>query len=182
MISIIGILVALGAYVYTAALTRSRDSQRISDLQFIRNGLEQFYLDNRSYPTFQSSSANLPEAKWQLEGGYNCQDPAKKYLAPKYLPSLPNDPSRPFVLTTGGGCSADYFGQYLYYGLPDSASKMSFYLLARMERVQNVNYTSDVGAGLSSYGSLPNFCDATQFGANPTGCSQNYFVTSAKNN
>ena len=73
VIVIIGILATLGSYTYATAQVRSRDSQRIADLEFIGNGLEQFYLDNRSYPIFDSSQ-NLPQAIWQLESGYGCQN------------------------------------------------------------------------------------------------------------
>lgn len=183
VITIIGILASLGAYVYTSALGRSRDSQRISDMQFIRNGLEQFYLDNRSYPVYQGTDT-LPEATWQLEGGYDCQSATKKYLAPKYLAAIPQDPSYKFVLNNNNGCSAEAFGQYLYFGIPKDSSKSGYYLLSRMERAQNINYTVAVGTALTSNGYNPTeiFCNATDFATNPTACSQDYFVTSAKNN
>ena len=176
----IGILISLSAYIYSAALIRSRDSQRVADLQFIRNGLEQFYLDNRSYPIFDGRY-NLPQATWQLEAGYPCQSGSKPFLAPKYLASLPQDPSHSFTYNSGS-CSAssdDIKGQYLYFGLPKADSKTSFWLMARMERVQDINYTSADGASLSDYSNLPTFCDKNNFGAL---CSQDYFVTSPKNN
>ena len=77
-------------------------------------------------------------------------------------------------------------GQYLYFGLPKENSKSGFYLMALMERAQNVNYTTEVGDvlrnQLNNYAGTSNFCDLDQFTASPSGCFQNYFVTNSKNN
>lgn len=180
VIAIIGILATLGTYTYLSSLIRSRDSQRIADLQFVRNGLEQFYLDNRTYPTFEGDG-ELPEATWQLESGYDCQVPGKKFLAPKYLDQIPQDPSYKFAIDSN--CSSNAFGQYLYFSIPkdEDLIKTGYYLLARMERLNNVNYTSDVATALEKY-TIPTFCDSVQFNSDPSNCSQNYFVTTAKNN
>ncbi|MDO8649786.1 MAG: prepilin-type N-terminal cleavage/methylation domain-containing protein [Candidatus Berkelbacteria bacterium] len=181
VIAIIGILASLGAYTYATSLTRSRDSQRVADLQFIRNGLEQFYVDNRSYPMYQETP-DLPQATWQLEKGYSCQSkPSNQYLAPKYMSKLPNDPSNKFSLVEGNGsCTADSLGQYLYFGLPKSSSKQGFYLMALMERTQNINYSSGVSTTLVDNGySLSSLSFCTTIEPN---CSQNYFVTNSRNN
>ncbi|MEK7202225.1 MAG: type II secretion system protein [Patescibacteria group bacterium] len=186
VMAIIGILASIGAYTYAASLTRSRDSQRITDLQFIRNGLEQFYLDNREYPLFDSRDGrNLPQASWQLEANYGCQSPGVwKYLAPKYLDNIPQDPSAKFSINSGD-CAPSAFGQYLYYGLPKDSSKTGFYLMARMERTQNINYIGPISQLVDEYerdGFLRLFCIAQDFSTNPTLCSQNAFVTNSKNN
>lgn len=181
VIAIIGILASLGGYTYAAALTRSRDNQRIADLQFIRNGLEQFYLDNREYPVFDTGR-NLPQASWQLEDNYACHTVTKKYLAPKYLAQIPQDPSSKFNINSGD-CAPSALGQYLYYGLPKDNSKTGFYLLARMERVQNINYSGPIAQLVSEYNNfLRPFCNVGEFSDNPTACSQNAFVTNSKNN
>lgn len=182
VMAIIGILASLGAYTYAASLTRSRDSQRIADLQLIRNSLEQYYVDNRSYPIFRGLDSQ-PEATFQLEKLDNTCQPGDKFLAPKYLGQIPQDPSYKFNI--GGGCEMYSKGQYLYYGLPKGSSKTGFYLMALMERAQNVNYTTAVGAVLTNPPNnyvASNFCDFGQFTASPTGCFQNYFVTNSINN
>lgn len=184
VIAIIGILASLGGYTYAAALTRSRDNQRIADLQFIRNGLEQFYLDNREYPVFDTGR-NLPQASWQLEDDYSCQGINRKYLAPKYLANIPQDPSAKFTDPSSGCSATTAFGQYLYYGLLRNDSKTGYYLMARMERAQNINYTGPITQLVSEYeddGFLRPFCNAGEFSDSPTGCSQNAFVTNSKNN
>jgi len=183
VIAIIGILASLGGYTYAATLTRSRDNQRIADLQFIRNGLEQFYVDNRSYPIFQGDGRRST-ATWQLEQlpPSSCQT-STKFLAPKYITQLPQDPSHKFATPLDCNTVPDKFGQYLYYGLNKPDSKKGFYLMARMERAQNINYESEVGTVLSgstnNYQDLPIFCNADNLTEQ---CSQNYFVTNSKNN
>lgn len=49
-ISIIGLLIALGSVSFSTAQRRGRDSRRQSDITNIRNGLEQYYAVNTSYP------------------------------------------------------------------------------------------------------------------------------------
>ena len=39
--------------MYIIAMTRSRDSQRMADLEFVGNALGQYFLDNRTYPEFE---------------------------------------------------------------------------------------------------------------------------------
>ena len=186
VIAIIGILASLGAYTYATALTRSRDSQRIADLQFIRNGLEQFYVDKRSYPNFDTNHI-LPQATWQLEklGGGSCQSKSEgQFLAPKYMTQVPQDPTNKYSAPSDCNSGATSFGQYLYYAVPKPTGKEGFYLMARMERIQNVNYVGQIDK-LSDYesdGFLPTFCDSNGFGDDPTNCSQNYFVTNSRNN
>lgn len=55
VISIIAILSAIGVVVYTKVLQNARDGKRQSDLRAIQSALEQFYADQRSYPSSLSS-------------------------------------------------------------------------------------------------------------------------------
>lgn len=51
VISIIAILIALGAVSYTTAQQKSRDARRKSDIKIYQNAFEQFYSQNgSSYP------------------------------------------------------------------------------------------------------------------------------------
>ena len=55
------------AEAHIIAMTRSRDSQRMADLEFVGNALGQYSLDNRTYPEFQDKdhpSYPQPEATW----------------------------------------------------------------------------------------------------------------------
>ncbi len=57
VISIIGILVALGTAAFSTTQKKSRDARRKSDLKAVQNGLEQYHAKVGSYPT-SSEEAN----------------------------------------------------------------------------------------------------------------------------
>jgi len=48
VISIIGILLAMGAVAFTTAQQKGRDSKRRGDMKAIQNAFEQYYADNNS--------------------------------------------------------------------------------------------------------------------------------------
>ncbi|OGG23684.1 hypothetical protein A3A79_00550 [Candidatus Gottesmanbacteria bacterium RIFCSPLOWO2_01_FULL_43_11b] len=54
VVAIIGILISIGTAAFTSAQKKSRDGRRQGDLRAIQNGLEQYYADNRAYPTSAS--------------------------------------------------------------------------------------------------------------------------------
>jgi len=65
VVGLIGILLAIAAVSYSSAQKKSRDSRRMSDLQGIRNAMEQYYADHSGvYPTavaeLTSTSTYLP--------------------------------------------------------------------------------------------------------------------------
>lgn len=49
VISIIGILVALGAVAFTTAQQKGRDARRRGDMKAIQNAFEQYYSENSGY-------------------------------------------------------------------------------------------------------------------------------------
>lgn len=57
VISIIGILVAMGAVAFTTAQKRGRDSKRRGDIQAIQKAYEQYFADNGLYATTCSTMA-----------------------------------------------------------------------------------------------------------------------------
>ena len=58
VISLIGLLVSIGAVSYTSAQKKSRDSRRKGDLKAIQNGFEQYYSENdASYPKTAAEAA-----------------------------------------------------------------------------------------------------------------------------
>lgn len=155
VILIIGILTTITTYTYNSSLTRSRDSQRQTDLKSIQNTLEQFYLDNRTYPELElgATAASYPwVAKFQLETFPNgswpdCNSSAtKSYIAPKYMSAIPEDPLRKLTLSDCAVTNRGS-GQYVYIPLANSAGgntvhdepvTAGYYLLSRMERPNNV--------------------------------------------
>jgi len=185
VVVIIGLLISLGGYMYIIAMTRSRDSQRMADLEFVGNALGQYSLDNRTYPEFQDKdhpSYPQPEATWQLEklaDDTAQKKPLNQYLAPKYLAKMPQDPAATCLIGVKN-CTVTPEGRYLYYSL----DKSGYYLMALMERVENVNYNVSVATELEKNGyppaKFPKFCTVDEF--NNPGCSQNYFITNTKTN
>ncbi|NCN03639.1 MAG: type II secretion system protein [Candidatus Pacebacteria bacterium] len=57
VISIIGLLVAMGAVAFTTAQQRGRDSKRRGDMQAIQKAFEQYYAENTGYDATCSTMA-----------------------------------------------------------------------------------------------------------------------------
>lgn len=57
VISIIGLLVAMGAVAFTTAQKRGRDSKRRGDMKATQSAFEQYYADNGAYSTTCSAMA-----------------------------------------------------------------------------------------------------------------------------
>lgn len=162
-IAIIGILVSVTVYGYSIALANSRDQQRLANMNTIANALEQFYTDNKHYPLVTvNGSSTVFNASFQLDQAVNSCDATKTYLAPNYIPNIPQDPKNKLSLASCKENNQD--GQYLYTAVADStsiSSPQSFELIAKMERQKNMdsgppssltnnNYYWTGGFGLSS--------------------------------
>ena len=171
VIAIFGILVSIGGYTFSAALARSRDNQRLSDLNIIKNALEQYYLDNRSYLIWEAPEGPAPFhiARWQLGREFENECPHLKshggmrgnivYLTPFYMASIPEDPIYKAVISSSTKCLLNegslpeerQYGQYLYASLPDTGTTNADYpavgymLIARLERKvgQNIFYDDE---------------------------------------
>jgi prepilin-type N-terminal cleavage/methylation domain-containing protein len=196
VIFIFGVLVSISGYVYSAALARSRDNQRKTDLQTIKNGLEQFYLDNRAYPGFDTTgSGQIFLAKWQLEKASSAgclTAPTKtKFLTPTYLSSVPQDPQKTLDVSLGCGSltnTAAHTGQYVYFSLPKDSARAGFVLGAKVERDTNLTRNAATvlakltNAATGQYTS-PGQLDIVTFADNINATTtQNYFVSSSRNN
>ncbi len=57
VISIIGILIALGVVAFTTAQKKGRDARRKGDVQAVQDALEQYYSNQVSYPAATTCSA-----------------------------------------------------------------------------------------------------------------------------
>lgn len=199
-ITIIGILFAITSDIYAIAQSRSRDQQRLSNLDTINNALEQYHLDNHAYPLEGLTTNNLVVAKYQLEPIEGCgvTGPAGKgYLAPNYIPTLPQDPQFHLLITSSGAdCNTNQFGQYLYVTNTASAAAavQSFYLMARLERTTNMSPAGTAASlqqsafGSSYWGTIiygPSsslvFCDASASNSQQVSCTQNYFKANTPN-
>lgn len=87
VISIIAILVAVGATNYQRATKLSRDARRKTDLEQIRQALETYRSENGSYPTTAAGTATL---------------------APNYMTTVPVDPISPATYTYTRPTAATY--------------------------------------------------------------------------
>ncbi|HSX42388.1 MAG TPA: prepilin-type N-terminal cleavage/methylation domain-containing protein [Candidatus Saccharimonadales bacterium] len=200
VITIIGILMAITAGIYGAAEARSRDQQRLSNLDTIDNALEQYHLDNHAYPQDGLTANNVLVAKYQLEAIEGCAvsgPSGKGYLAPHYLPTVPEDPLHHLVVSgSGSDCNTSPFGQYLYItnAPSSSAAVQAYYLMARLERTSNMSPAGSAAAlqagsfGSSYWGQIiygPSstlvFCDQGSSSSQQASCTQNFFKANNPN-
>lgn len=116
VIAIIGILVTLTSYAWASSSRRSRDNTRRADLERMRNVLQQYYVDNRTYP-----ASETPVVADCFLG-----DETKNAKFVKLLKPVPHDPSH-----KANNCGG-VMGAYLYLTeLPTFPRK--FALMATLE-------------------------------------------------
>ena len=188
VILIIGILSTLGVYGYGIMLERNRDSERVSNLKTIQNSLEQFYVDNRRYPSRDSTKGggSIFNAKWNLSESFPSECPhhpdvSSNFLAPRYLTTIPEDPSHKAVFTTN--CSVVQQDSFLYLpltiddfqatdngNLAERKQAKKYYLLAKTERTNNQNLDDAIRARLRGFVSSVDINSYT------------YYLTNSKNN
>lgn len=183
VIAIIGLLTTLGTYVWSSSGKRSRDSVRKSDLSRMENALQQYYLENRSYPEHYDASTNILSAGFQLSNPENsqCSRGGKEVLTPKYLPTIPQDP-RKSVNAKNASCEEfeNQSSHYLYLvAKKTSGSPRNYALMATLENEndsdklpidENENPILDFG-----YDGL--FKDYFYSGNSPTFFDPNYMIT-----
>ena len=109
VMSIIGVLAAIGLGSFTTAQMRGRDAQRKSDLKQVSHALELYYSDHKKYP-----DAGVINDNWGLE--------FKDSNGTIYFKILPADPTS---------------SQSYTYVLPDSPSNQKFQLFAHLENSQD---------------------------------------------
>lgn len=79
VISILGILMAMGAVAFSTAQRKSRDSKRQSDIKVIQNGFEQYYADNGSYASAAQGCNAMYAATYFPAGAPNDPQTAANY-------------------------------------------------------------------------------------------------------
>ncbi|KUK79566.1 MAG: fimbrial protein pilin [Microgenomates bacterium 39_7] len=86
VISIIGILLALGVVAFTTAQRKSRDAKRRADIKSMQDGFEQYYAGNNGYGTCAAmqTSDNFPggppvDPKDAAPYVYNCTAPHSSF-------------------------------------------------------------------------------------------------------
>lgn len=142
VISIIGILISIGTYAWGSVGARSRDNTRKTDIARLKNTLEQYAADTRSYPTYDISQgqSRVYAAEWQLEGNPTCaHNNVNKRLTPNFLTTIPKDPRGKYDFSDCNGIP-DQKSLYLYLSSPTDAggpkagsSATGYALLATLE-------------------------------------------------
>ena len=150
VIAIIGILVSIGVYSWSSVSARGRDTTRKSDLTRIKQVLQQYYSDTRTYPVFDTSkhgTLNEPiySATWQLTqgGSTDCsrRNDATK-IAPKYIDKIPTDPkdTAKYQTMSCANLAENQGNRYLYISAPTDTTSgptqpaTSFGLMATLEQ------------------------------------------------
>ena len=119
VVSILAILSGIISIVVVGALASSRDGRRISDLTTIKSTLEQYFADNKEYP----SGATLRGTVWSE---YSTEAVFLDDLTGSdYLDSKPEDPRNDLT-----------DGYYYEYGNPNSggADQSKFYTQSLLEK------------------------------------------------
>ncbi len=149
-IAILGILATVAVAVFNGVTARTRDSQRIKDLQSIKQALELYRGDQHNYPKSSGTSSLVlsgSETLTNCTGIAGCTSTTSAYLQP-----VPRD--------------IDTSKNYYYLALPSSpacdnnssaTTCTSFILCAKKESTSTTYDLSDCSS-LSSCGSAGN-CD-----------------------
>lgn len=161
VIVVIAILAAISIVAYNGIQERARDSQRLQDVKTITKALEMYYLDNGRFPTGAcGSSCPSPKkinASWSTtsDGSWSVLEDA---LVPKYLSSLPKDPSASTSTAAGryGGLNYDY----VRWAGPGCATGGNSYLLAYL--LESSTQRREVSGECAAGGWTANYDDTSE--------------------
>jgi prepilin-type N-terminal cleavage/methylation domain-containing protein len=124
VIVIIGLLAAISVVILNGARLKSRDAKRVSDIQVIRAGLEQHWLEQASYPS-EATQINLGtgDAKVLTSNGFEASA-----TGAVYLPSVPKGPkSGEYYRYRSDNPSVGYAIQFTTEGDTTYGSKGTYY-------------------------------------------------------
>jgi len=88
VIAIIGLLSSISIIILNGARRKSRDAKRVSDVQVIRAGLEQHWLEQAAYPT-EATQVNLGTGSATVLTSKGFETTATGAI---YLPRVPTGP------------------------------------------------------------------------------------------
>lgn len=115
VISIIGILIALGSVAFSTAQRRGRDARRRADIENIQKGFEQYYATNTTYEATCATMAvapylpaGLPEDPKDTQS-YTTSCTATTYCVCALLEEADGGNATDTNCTYGTGTGADYF-------------------------------------------------------------------------
>lgn len=116
-VAIVGILAAIALPSYSDYVQRSKISEAISNLSDMRTRLEQYFLDNRAYPTScVASGAVAPQINLPA---------AKKYFAVTCSFAVPAPPLPPTYTITATGVTAEGMSTSFVYTIKENNTRAS---------------------------------------------------------
>jgi prepilin-type N-terminal cleavage/methylation domain-containing protein len=124
VIAIIGILSTVSVVILNQARLKSRDAKRVSDIQVIRAGLEQHWLEKASYPT-SADPVQLGIGNYAslTENGFEASPTGLVYLA-----KVPTDPkSSTYYLFECDNGSVGYSIQFITEGKTNYGDAGTYY-------------------------------------------------------
>lgn len=159
VIVVIAILASISIVSYNGIQQRARDSQRKSDISTITKAIELYYIDNGKFPP--SSGSTVISNSWSTTADASWST-LKALLVPKYISSLPSDPTNTQGAAVFTGTS-NY--SYAYY------TNKSTYCGSQMDQMYIIVYKLESG---SQTNTLNGDCPTNSLG--PYGSSSNYRV------
>lgn len=119
VISIIGLLIAIGAVAFTTAQKKGRDARRRADIKGYQSAFEQYYAENNTYGTcanmitdnFAGGEPTDPKTGTAYSVVTNCSTTAYCVCATLDFPGAGNATSNSSTTSCafGSGVGADYF-------------------------------------------------------------------------
>ena len=196
VISVIGILVAIGGYGWSVALARQRDNARKTDMERTKNVLEQYFIENKQYPNFDTKNTSYQavfSARWQLTSGtigcaHDSSDNAR--LTTHYIAEIPSSLKTDISSIDCPSIIANQKDDYLYVaGNNDSTGNLtkwpkSYALLTKLEKINSEDAATattnpikdNLNTNFSSYFSIKN---GSSTDGTVTPLVPNYMITSA---
>lgn len=124
VVAIIGLLATISIVILNGARRKSRDAKRVSDIQVIRVGLEQHWLEQASYP-LESDAVDLGTgtAEALTSNGFEATATGAIYLprvpsgplSGEYYQYMSNNPSLGYVITFTTEGDTTYGSGSTYY-------------------------------------------------------------------
>lgn len=141
VVVVIGILAAITIVAYNGVQTRSRDSQRDTDLANIQKALELYYADNGTYPSGGGSTSI--NGSWSTTADSSWPNLANT-VAPNYVSAFPRDPisKQTSVGAFPWNDAAGYDYSYVALSSPScglSGTRQGYLIVYKYESKTNVN-------------------------------------------
>ncbi len=141
VVAIIGILASIVLTSVQTSRVKSRDAQRMKDIEMIQGGVEMYYRDTGHYPVGGAGSNNTC---WTNPADPNYTNtacnPLYSLISARYMTTVPHDPGKNAYV--GTGCGGAQF--YAYWS--DGTS----YLIGAVQEAKGSSGCTQVGNWIGS--------------------------------